>query len=341
MMVIRLWVSMMLLLLTVCANAQLRRADYSAIDYAVQGLEAPTTDSLAKKIAQTYATDDEKVRAIFRWITYHISYNTFILNTPGRRTANSKYGGEEDTASDWKSADEMVADKVFRRRTGVCDGYARLFKVLCDYSGIKAEVIKGYARTNMDMGLKFRTNHSWNAVQIDSAWYLLDPTWASGFCTYSNEFVQRLDEYYFLTPPAQFIKDHYPEDLQWTLLANPPTLKEFYAAPFRRSAFIKYQIASYSPSNGVIEASLGDTVHIELRSKDLERDKKVASTAFFDSSTFTLSPASAFLSPSIEAGKVVYSYVVSSPSVEWLHILYNDDIIMQYKLALRKDSVRR
>ena len=65
----------------------------------------------------------------------------------------------------------MVAQKVLRRGKAVCDGYARLFKVLCQYTGLEAVVLNGYVRTDVGRSSeRFKTNHTWNAVRIDSVW---------------------------------------------------------------------------------------------------------------------------------------------------------------------------
>ena len=141
---------------------------------------------------------------------------------------------------------------------------------------------------------------------------------------------------YFLSPPEVFFNDHYPEDLRWSLLDNPPALREFKFTPFKCKSYIKYAINSYFPRNGMIEASIGDTVRIELQTYDADRDMKMSSDPFFDSSILTMSPASAFLNPSVEYNKICYSYVVDGTNVEWLHLLYNDDMILRYKLNVRK-----
>ena len=135
----------------------------------------------------------------------------------------------------------MVAQKVLRRGIAVCDGYSRLFKVLCQYAGIEAVVLNGYAHSDFNSGgNRFRTNHTWNAVCIDSVWHLVDATWGAGYMTYSDEFVQKQNDFYFLTPPDEMIRDHYPEDLRWSLLTHPPGLAEFKKAPFRSKSFLKY-----------------------------------------------------------------------------------------------------
>ena len=89
--------------------------------------------------------------------------------------------------------DERVARIVLKRKQTVCAGYARLFKTLCDFAGIKSEIITGYAKTNLMSSRQFKCNHNWNAVLIDSNWYLLDATWASGYLKFfRNRIYKRL-----------------------------------------------------------------------------------------------------------------------------------------------------
>jgi hypothetical protein len=315
---------------------QARSANFSKIDWEVRNIEAPTVDSLARKLTSGYYSELEKTRAIFSWIAQHISYNTGIYNAGRYRSA--RYTPDPDDTVSLKPATEQTADRVLRRRVAVCDGYAKLFKTLCDYAGIASELVLGYGKCYLEKNEKFRTNHTWNAVRIDSNWHLLDVTWASGFITYSNEFVQHTDDSYFLTPPQQFVLDHYPEDLKWTLLQHPPTLKEFRFSPFKYKSFIKYSILSASPANGTIDAFVGDTIRIELKLKNAAKDSLVASDPFFDSSMMQFSPASVFLQPVMEPNKAIYVYVVDSEDVEWLHLLYNDDPVLRYKLNVRRKS---
>lgn len=326
------------LILIVKISFSQEKFNYGAIDWRVQNIEGPTPDSLAKMLTAPYSTQTQKVRAIFSWIAQHIAYNTFIFNS-GRKASYTKYiSTPDDTSLLWKPADEMTAIKVLRKRTAVCDGYAKLFKTLCDYAGVKSQVITGYAKCYMEQEQKFRTNHTWNAVLIDSTWHLLDVTWASGYISYTNQFVQRLDESYFLSRPEDFIHDHYPEDLKWTLLKDPPTLREYNRTPFLHKSFIKYSITSYQPGGGIIKAAKGDTVQIELCIKDAEKDKSISSDPFFDSSLLCYSPTYAFLSPSVVRGnKIIYTYVINSDIVVWLHILYNEDVVLRYRLEIKKD----
>ena len=324
---------MIFLFATNVCFAQNRTGGFWAIDRNVKNLDAPSVDSLAKKLTAPYQTELEKTRAIFSWIAQNISYNTAIYNLGrGYRTAKYVYDPFDTVSS--KSATEQTAEKVLRRRVAVCDGYARLFKTLCDYSGIESEIILGYGKVFLERDARFRTNHTWNAVRIDSTWHLLDVTWASGFLTFSNDFVHKLDESYFLTPPKQFILDHYPEDLTWTLLERPPSLREFHFSPFKYKSFVKYGIVSPTPANGTIEANAGDTIQIELKLKNASGDRLIASDPFFDSTVIAFSPWSVFLEPVIENNKAVYTYVVQR-DVDWLHLIYNRDPVLRYKLNLK------
>lgn len=310
------------------------KINYATIDWKVSRIDAPTVDSLASMITASYKTDLEKTRAIFSWIAQHVSYNTGIYNA-GKGYRPVKFFLDADDTVSSKSAVEQTAERVFKRRIAVCDGYAKLFKTLCDYTGVESELVLGYGKCYLEKDVKFRTNHTWNAVKIDSNWYLLDVTWASGFVSFSNEFVYRLDDSYFLTPPQQFILDHYPEDLKWTLLERPPTIREFHFSPFKYKSFIKYGIASASPANGTIEAFAGDTVHIELKLKDAAKDSLIAPDPFFDSTIIQLSPASVFLTPVVSNNKAIYTFIVQGNDVEWIHLLYNDDPVLRYKLIVK------
>ena len=313
--------------------------NFSYVDRKVQKVEVNSPDSLAQKLTSSYATDLEKLRSIFRWITENISYRT--KNLVSSRRGMKYMIEEEDTLS--QSLNERIAVDVLKKREAVCDGYARLFKILCDYAGLRSEIITGYARSNIDrMGSQFKSNHRWNAVLLDSTWHLLDVTWASGYISYGDQFIKAYDNYYFMTPPEQFIKDHYPEDSRWTLLTNPPTLKEFYRTPFKHSAFSKYSIASFVPAQGVIEASIGDTINVELRMAYNEKHQIAPDTSRDDIHILPLAFSIDSLRPvfNVDKKRISYQYAINSPGVEWLNVMYNDDVILRYKLNIRKNMAK-
>lgn len=296
-----------------------------------------TPDSLARQLTADYKTDREKVTSIFRWITENITYNVRPFYNATHNPSTAHLLDDDDTAA-LKSLSERVAIDVLNRRIAFCDGYARLFKTLCDYSGIKSEVITGYASTNVGRG-KFGSNHRWNAVYLDSSWQLLDPTWASGHLTYSsNDFIQSYNNHYFLTPAQEFARDHYPEDLHWTLLSEPPYRSEFRSSPFKTHGFQKFNVRSFTPGAGVIEAAEGDTLRFELETSSDKKNMMVLDTAFVDSAVIATAAHDIFKNTAVISGdKVRYTYIVSSDADKWLSVVMNDEVVMRYKLNVRKN----
>ncbi|MGB5028453.1 MAG: transglutaminase domain-containing protein, partial [Chitinophagaceae bacterium] len=260
-------------------------------------------------------------------------------------TASLKYSnGEVDDDKPLKPLNERVAEMVLKRKEAVCDGYARLFSTLCQYSGIRSEIIVGYARSNINKPLpKFRVNHTWNAVFLENEWHLLYVTWASGYISRNeNEFVRDYDSRYLLTPPEDFIRDHYPDDPRWTLLPDAEVPEEFRNSPFKQKSFVKYSITSFSPAVGVIEATVGDTIYLELATADADRDKQISPDMSVDSTIFQHSDSWVFLKP-VVADKApllprIYKYVysIASADVKWLYLLYNDDMVLRYKLYVKQ-----
>lgn len=298
-----------------------------------------TPDSLSRMLTKVYTSDRDKVTSIFRWITENISYNVRPYYNASH--SSDKHNYDDDDTGALKPLSERVAIEVLKKRIAFCDGYARLFKTLCDYAGIKSEVVSGYADGGMShRRLKFTSNHRWNAVYLDSAWYLLDVTWASGFITYSsNDFIQNYNNHYFLTPAKDFIRDHYPEELQWTLLPKPPAISEYKHSPFKNNAFIKYKIESYKPQSGIIEALPGDTIQIELQTSNVEKQLFVVDTPYVDSAVIAMAalPDSSVIQKYKVAGNRVFcKYIVTSPDVEWLHVIFNNDVIMRYRLNIKR-----
>lgn len=323
------------LLFPVMLFAQTAKFNYAAIDRKVFFIKEEKIDSLSKQLNDLGKTDREKTRAIFRWITEHINYNVRIFNRNKINPGNF-FEEPEDTIEILPSLNERVAAKVLKRKIAFCDGYSRLFKALCDRSGIRSEIILGFARTNQSNQGRFGVNHSWNAVYLDSSWYLLDVTWASGFVSYANEYVKQYNDFYFLTAPEDFFRDHYPEDIQWALLDNPPFYREFNQKPFRHSGFNKYGITSYFPEKGIIEAAAGDIIRFDLKTKKEIKNFFVAesfqpdSLLFYNQTIFNINTEKASL-----------NYTVTGSESEWLYVFFNDELVLRYKLNKKKSEVRK
>lgn len=295
---------------------------------------------LTRSIIANCITDKEKVTAIFRWITDNISYHRPYINKNRKKSSVTVNDFEEEGAL--PPLNSRVALKVLRDRKAVCEGYARLFKELCDHAGLSTQIITGFARSRFEApDRRFSSNHTWNAVKIDSTWHLLDPTWASGYILRSSgEFVRQYDAYYFLTPPEEFAKHHFPDDPRWTLLEHPPLIDEFRYTPFRQKSFSKYSITDFFPNKGIIEASVGDTLLLELQTDSPFRNVTIAGDSLWEPGLMPLSPYQAFINPAqtVEQNKIYYKFPVVSDNIKWLYIMYNNDAVLRYRLQVRKQG---
>lgn len=349
----KLSLPIILLLLPFWSHTQLPAHNFFEANDKIKNVRLSPPDSLARLLTAPYSKDIDKVKSIFRWIAENITYNDRPWRNSNRNYTAARIEEDENDTGALKPLTERVALDVLKKRIAFCDGYARLFTTLCNYAGIKSEVIAGYGNGGMGRRLKFTSNHRWNAVYIDSAWHLLDVTWASGYVTYSSrDFIQHYNDYYFFTPAKDFIRDHYPEDPQWSLLPDPPAISEFKYSPFKSHAYHKNNIISYSPQPGIIEAAVGDTISFTIESEKKEKRMSVSDTFFLEAPvvTDTLPPDSSVinLSATNTAKKmstfshgnfVTCRYIVSSPSVEWLHVILNDEMIFRYKLNIRKNDM--
>lgn len=303
--------------------------------------------ALSKQLTASCKTELEKVTVIFRWITENIAYKTRSNNRKPASGANSlKNAIRVDEGPDdgpLKPLNERVAEMVLQKREAVCDGYARLFTTLCDHAGIRSVIIMGYARTVTNKPVqRFSVNHYWNAVLVNEKWYLLDATWASGYMSWGrDEFIREYDEKYFLSPPEVFIQDHYPDDARWTLLPDSKIPQEFYRSPFKQKSFAKYQFKSFYPAVGVIEAFVGDTIRLSLERDTKELERNISPDLLVDSTLYSYSSSWVFLRPDLSSepssqNRCNYSYTITSPDVEWLYLLYNDDLVLRYKINVKK-----
>jgi transglutaminase/protease-like cytokinesis protein 3 len=166
-----------------------------------------TTEGISNYITANFKTAKEKSRAIFIWTATNIQYdidNMFALNF-------------------YESTKDKI-EKALKNKKGICENYAALFNDICQKSGIKSFVIEGYTKQN---GFTDYIPHAWCAALIDSAWYLFDPTWGSGYIS-NKKFYRHINNNYYKANPSVLIKSHMPFDPLWQFLNYPITNQEFY-----------------------------------------------------------------------------------------------------------------
>lgn len=92
-------------------------------------------------------------------------------------------------------------------RSCVCDGYAKLFCLLCQIVGIPCAIIAGDSTQPEHMG-----RHAWNLVKIDGRYYHVDATWDSNIGK----------DLYYLRSDDFFALEH-----QWDRSIYPPAPADY------------------------------------------------------------------------------------------------------------------
>lgn len=191
------------------AATDFRKADSLALMFPGHSLQ--DLRILSEKLTKPLTTEQEKFRAIYKWICNNIDYDYRLYLMNKRRR-------EKLTDSELKTWNTKIAKAVFetllsRHRT-VCTGYAYLVKELSYHAGLSCAIINGYGR-NAQAGDRFptRPNHSWNSIQLNGRWYFCDATWSSGAMNVrTGEYIRKYNDAYFLQAADEFSKRHLPGD---------------------------------------------------------------------------------------------------------------------------------
>ena len=184
---------------------------------------------LAKEITAPFNTEEEKVRALFIWMTNNIAYDCVAYHSKSAPAGNFSYKTQEELIVKLDKYYYKEAMLVLRNKKAVCEGYAVLFRELCKSAGLNCQLAEGRASENRDKIKKlrnrknFNTNHTWNKVQVNGKWYYVDATWASGYCDKPvKHFYKKFNPYYFLRPLDELYETH-AENYKFTERRNNPT----------------------------------------------------------------------------------------------------------------------
>lgn len=239
---------------------------YNAIDSII--LKYPnfgSTEKLAARIQKDFASEHDKARAIYSWITQNINYDwDAYLNPPAIKSFS--YKDEAEKNKKIQVLNQKTFQKTFRSNKAVCEGFSLLYAHLAELAGLRCQVITGDAKIKVnDIGRRnIVTNHAWNTVQIDGKWILIDATWGQGYYDISREvIVKKFTPIYFDMDPKYFFTKHYPDS---GIFADYKMNKTDYlnAPLFYNKAFEDdYEIVS--PDSGIIKANEGDKIIFKIK----------------------------------------------------------------------------
>jgi len=173
-----------------------------------------STEKMAQYFVSNFHTQIDRARAIYKWITEEIYYDE-------KKLLDIENGTYYNTG-DEKNLD---AQQTLKTGKGVCYDYACLFTAIANESGLNSFVVTGYTRSNK--AISDTIGHAWSAAEIDSRWYLFDPTWGAGYINNSGKYVHKVNDMFFMAGPEEFIKTHMPLDPLWQFLNYPVTRDEF------------------------------------------------------------------------------------------------------------------
>jgi len=165
-----------------------------------------TTSEIADYINSNFTNQDDKIRAIYYWITSNISYDVPNMYAPNNL-----------------DSPQVKITNTLKTRKGVCIHYAEVFNEIANKVGVKSYIISGYTKQFDEVAT---ISHAWNISQIDGKWFLFDATWGAGFVE-GKIFVKKQNNTYFKRVPDRMIDNHMPFDYLWQLLNEPLTNSEF------------------------------------------------------------------------------------------------------------------
>ncbi|XP_013137303.1 PREDICTED: kyphoscoliosis peptidase [Papilio polytes] len=221
-------------------------ADVDKIAISVAQEDQKTFTDLVRQLVGRCASDVEKARTIFRWITVkNLNNIQFDDNLRGDSPLGLLRGIKHGTES-----------------------YHVLFKRLCSYAGLHCVVIKGYSKSaGYQPGVRFEDNrfrNSWNAVYVAGAWRFVQCNWGARHLVNAKDAPRpgsrgkqdslryEYDDHYFLTDPREFIYEFFPLQADWQLLKTPVTLHDFEELPFVRSLFFRYGLYFSDPNTKAV-----------------------------------------------------------------------------------------
>jgi len=179
-------------------------------------------DLITRRLCEGGIEKIEHARAFYRWISENMSFN---FQARGRIENN------------------LTPTKVLSSGSATGQGYAILFKDMCDRVGLDCIIIEGLAKF---AGTEHPVEHFWNCFcDGKGQWFLCDCCFGAGRVSHRH-FLPYVDNFYFMCPPHLFINTHFPHAIDYAFLSPSITKEEFINLPFMTSTFYSMKLAFQS-----------------------------------------------------------------------------------------------
>lgn len=329
-----------LLMISTLCNAQ--RADFIDITFekadsialAHKGESLRNLPLLIHNLTANLSTDVEKFRAIYTWVGTNIEndYSAYLRTRKKRK----KLSQDQEALIKWNNSfTPKVFENLLKHKKTACTGYAYLIRELAILAGLNCKIIDGYGRTaTLILDKKSIPNHSWNAIELNGKWYLCDSTWSAGRIVLDEgkpRFESDYHDGYFLADPTLFVKNHYPLDLDWSLVPQPPTFDEFIDGPVVYKEAFPRNIIPNKPGSMKFEAIKNEPVQFVF-----EVPKG------FKSESMSIAVNSGTANKAVESkvtmnhNKCLLEYSFKALGIHDVHIQFEGDIITTYVVKVKR-----
>mgnify|MGYP000945932872 CR=1 FL=1 len=137
---------------------------------------------LVNSLIRPEMTEDQKLEAIYQWVTENISYD---------------YNAYLNNSNKMKKASSTIEEKK-----GTCRDYSFTVAALARAAGLEAKVVYGPAQNG-----RIRQYHAWNEIKINNQWVSVDSTWDAGYVK-NGTFTFSPQRNYYKILPTVFSKTH-------------------------------------------------------------------------------------------------------------------------------------
>lgn len=282
------------------------------------------SEELAALISNDFDTDKDKARAIYSWITNNVKYD-IEAHFSKKKKKRIKYKDKVDKAQKERKARIQIENKALSKHLALSEGYATLYKRLCELTGLYGYIIKGTAklRTYDIDRIPRMQNYLWNVVQIDKEWFFVDATLGAGTVDYLEKTYQPgFNEKYFFTPPEVFFLNHFPKDQGWLFVEKTP--EDFANLPLFTGEYLKNEFELITPNEGVLDLKGQDSIQFRIKSP-----------VAINNLTYQFNHEKEPNEISVEQEKDVYSFDIpfTKRRTGYLTLFYNRKALVSYKIG--------
>lgn len=176
-------------------------------------------------ISQRY-TKHQMAYGIYLWVATNIDFDCKGQRRPAHSSA--------------------TASATLNDASGSSEGYANLFKAMCDVAKINSIIVSGQIKQHPEeigkLG-KFTANHFWNMVFINNTWYNIDAAMGAGTTDLKiRNFTRDLTDAWFYTNNQLFQLSHLAIGRKLPIVDVGVTKSIFTNAPIIYAAAVVYDV---------------------------------------------------------------------------------------------------